>query len=288
MKGVIVRNAYYTTLSPRYQTVRLREAGEARGLEMSVYENKHPYFSDELPQEFADADVVFFFDKDVKLAYDLENARKVLLNPARSIEIADDKATTAVYLARYGLPHPKTIPSPKRFDKGTDPTYLAEVGAVLTYPLVVKQNGGSLGQQVYLAHDYEELLTIDREISEFDRLYQEYRKESEGESYRVLVIGGKTFCAMKLKSDSDFRSNAAMGGNAEKADLPEEFRALAEDTAKKFALNYVGVDLFCHKPEVIELNSNAYFRMAESVTGLDVAGAIVEEAMDLFRQKNTI
>ncbi|MBO7725072.1 MAG: hypothetical protein J6S40_01255, partial [Thermoguttaceae bacterium] len=55
---------------------------------------------------------VLFWDKDIPLAYRLENAGLRLFNRPRGIELCDDKAMTALSLEKAGIPHPKTIVAP--------------------------------------------------------------------------------------------------------------------------------------------------------------------------------
>lgn len=162
-----------------------------------------------------------------------------------------------------------------------DEGFLHAVGNRLGFPLVLKEDCGSLGEQVYLVKNFEELLVVDKRLSDKDRLYQSYEEKSRGESYRVIVVGKKTFCAVRLKNEGDFRSNAARGGVAEEAILSNEYRVLAEKVAELFDLDYCGVDLFCDRPSVIEVNSNAYFLTAEAVSKKNVARAIIERAIEL-------
>ena len=283
MQGVLVTNGYYFSPSSRHQVERLVQEAKNASVTLDVYENNGLYSGRELPETIKKASFALFFDKDAKLANAIESAKIKMLNPARSIEIADDKALTSVYLDRFGLPTPLTIPSPKRYDNGSDPAYLKKVGEKLGYPLVVKEDGGSLGQQVYLVKDEKELLSLDARLGNKDRLYQQYVEGSRGKSYRVLVVGGKVLCAMELSNGEDFRSNAAVGGIAKAVTLQKEYVDLAEQAAQKLSLGYCGVDLFCDRPSVIELNSNAYFLTAEKATGKNVARAIIEQAMSLVK-----
>ena len=283
MRGVVVVNGYYFSDASRHQSERVAEEGKKLGVEISVYQNDRPYAGRELPAEIKAADFCLFFDKDLVLARAIENAGVPLLNAAGAIEIADDKALTAVFLDGKKIPTPLTFPAPKRYDGKVDEAFLSSVGEKLGYPVIVKESAGSLGAQVYLAKDFASLVALDQKLADKPRLYQRFIEGSRGKSYRVIVVGGKVLLAMQLVNSADFRSNAAKGGKATPVELPDDYLSLAERTAQETGLRYCGVDLFCDAPSVIEVNSNAYFLTAERTTGKNVARAIVEEAIKLAK-----
>ncbi len=267
MRGIIVVNGYYSTDASRYQAARVEDELKKLGLDAEIYVNNRAIDV----SEKIDCDFAVYFDKDIYLARKLEADGVRLFNSARSIENADDKIKTAIILAKNGLPAPTVIPAPKRYDDGTDGEFLRSVGEKLGYPLVLKAAEGSLGMGVYLIDGYEKLLEYDKELASSARFYQEYVPSDGGESIRVIVIGGNAACAMRLKNKSDFRSNAAVGGTARAEELTAETALLAQNAAKALELDYCGVDLFYDGKNIIEVNSNAYFSVMESVTGVNVA-----------------
>lgn len=272
MRGIIVVNGYYRTDASVYQAERLKAELENIGVCAEIYENNRPVSLDKK----TDCDFAVYFDKDIYLARKLEADGVRLFNGAAAIENADDKIKTAIILQKNGLPTPTVIPAPKRYDGGTDGEFLFKVGKELGYPLVLKAAEGSLGIGVYLINSYEQLLTIDKELANKSRFYQEYVPSDMGESIRVIVVGGKAVCAMRLKNKSDFRSNAAVGGTAEREELTFNISELAEKAAKALELDYCGVDLFYTGDNIIEVNSNAYFSAMERVTGVNVAALYAE------------
>ena len=137
---------------------------------------------------------------------------------------------------------------------------------------------------VYLAKTKAELIKLDEETGAEEKLFQSYEEGSKGESYRVIVVGGKAVASMRLKSENDFRSNAHNGGIAEKAILSKEYLSLAEKAAEGLKLDYCGVDLFCDQPSIIEVNGNAYFENAERVSGINIAGVYAEYILEKIRR----
>jgi len=268
MRGVIVTNGYYFSPASVNQAERVREELQRLGAEVEIIKNNKPH---SVGTEF-DYDFAVFFDKDVNFAKILEESGVAVFNSSSSIENADDKLKTAVILESANISHPKTVPAPKRYVyDGADREFLKRTAEILGYPIVIKEAVGSLGEQVYLANNFDDLVTVDERIGNRDKLYQEYIAESRGKSIRAIVIGKKLVCAVEFSNGNDFRSNAHNGGKGKRVELNEEFKTTAEKTAAVFGLDYCGVDMFVSAPTVIEVNSNAYFKSTESVTGENIA-----------------
>lgn len=221
------------------------------------------------------ADLVLYLDKDKYASYALERAGYRLFNSSRSIALCDDKMLTYIALSNHGIKMPRTI-SPALDYKGNpmNEEKLASIAVELGYPLVAKTNYGSLGNGVYLIKNYAELQDFESKFHAIPRLYQEFISSSFGVDYRVIVIGGKFCVGMKRVNEDDFRSNVARGGKGEMVDIPKLFIAMAEKAARLLQLDYCGVDLLIGKdgePVLCEVNSNAFIKGIEEVTGYNVA-----------------
>lgn len=280
MRGLIVVNGYYKTAASVHQAERMQEELGALGAEAEIYENNRPW---SLGKSFG-GDFAVFFDKDAYLARALEADGIRVFNSSRATENADDKIKTQLILQRRpGLSLPDTIPAPLRYVKGIDRAFLKETAEKLGFPMVVKTARGSLGEGVFLARGFDELVALEERLSPQDRLYQKYYAGSRGESYRALIVGGKLLCAMRLRNPDDFRSNAAEGGLAERAELPKEHAEAAVAAAEALELDYCGVDLFTDGPAVIEVNAGAYFMNIERATGVNAAGAYARHILQKAR-----
>ena len=77
----------------------------------------------------------------------------------------------------------------------------------------------------------------------------------------------------RVSGGGDFRSNIASGGRGEKYDADEKTIKTAEKIARILDLDYCGIDfLFSEQGMIVcEVNSNAFFKEFEAVTGLNVA-----------------
>ncbi|GAE94442.1 ribosomal protein S6 glutaminyl transferase [Gracilibacillus boraciitolerans JCM 21714] len=90
-------------------------------------------------------DFVFFWDKDLFLARQLEKMGIRLFNSAKAIEICDDKALTYQHLADQQINMPKTIIAPKIFVELQDSSHLQMIKQALGFPLIIKEVFGSFG-----------------------------------------------------------------------------------------------------------------------------------------------
>ena len=145
--------------------------------------------------------------------------------------------------------------------------------------MIVKENYGSLGKQVYFAENYEQLLEIENKLIRVPHIFQEFISSSKGKDYRIIVIGGKVVAYMKRQNPNSYLSNLATGGTASKVELPENYLKIAEKCAEILGLDYCGVDILegpNKEPIVSEVNSNAFYEGIEKTTGVNVAGCYVD------------
>jgi ribosomal protein S6--L-glutamate ligase len=196
-------------------------------------------------------------------------------NPSDAILRARDKLRAHQLLAAHGIDLPATV-----FGDNPDDTtdLLALLGAP---PHVIKLNEGSQGAGVMLT----EKLSASRSVVEALRgLYasfvvQEFVEEAQGADLRCLVVGERVVAAMRRQApEGDFRSNLHRGGQAAAATVTAEQAAVAVRAAATLGLAVAGVDLIgsARGPLVLEVNSTPGLEGIEQVSGVDIAGAIVE------------
>ena len=227
-------------------------------------------------------DFVLFWDKDLRLAAELERQGLRLYNPAAAIEACDDKSLTWLICRHAGLPQAESIISPKKFhnDGLIDPELVLRAEALFGFPCVVKEVFGSFGQQVYLAKDAEELKNTILSIGERPYLIQRFIASSRGRDLRLQVVGDKVIAAMLRENADDFRANLTNGGHA--TDYTDKLTGqqteLALRAVKVLGLDFAGVDLlFGENGESIlcEVNSNAHFKNLFDCTGVNAAEYIL-------------
>lgn len=278
-QGIILVNAYTQAEAELNQPKRLKEELLRLGVQAEIIRNSPSALE-------AEGDFCVFLDKD-KYAARALGRRIRLFNRAEAIETCDDKMLT--FLELEGFPQPETISSLLCYTQGapTQREFLDEVEGRLGYPLVVKENHGSLGKQVYLVKNRGELGEIAERLKLVPHLYQKFIAESRGRDVRVISIGGEVVACMQRTNKADFRSNLSAGGSGAKIEATEEIRTLAKRISEKIRLDYCGIDLLLSKEGylVCEVNSNAFFGGIEKVTGMNVARAYAEDIYAEIYQK---
>lgn len=224
-------------------------------------------------------DTVVFWDKDTRLARAMEAVGARLYNSARAVEVCDDKLRTHEALARAGVPMPRTLAAPMTYVEMSEEgcAEFWRQAKTLGFPLVVKECFGSLGGQVYLAHDAEELRKLTFNMGAKPFLVQEFVAESAGNDKRLYVVGDRVVAAMRRHSDTDFRANIENGGVGFAYTPTAEEEALALRCCQVLGLHFGGVDLLDSAAGtlVCEVNSNAHMAGISACTGVDVAAEIM-------------
>lgn len=228
-----------------------------------------------------DSDFVLFWDKDVRLAKYLELMGYKVFNSSEAIYACDDKSRTHFLLAGANIPMPRTIVAPMTFDNigYTNTDFLKDTADRLGFPMVVKECFGSLGQQVYLVRDINELIERVKQIGTKPMLFQEYIKTSHGRDIRLQVVGKHVIASMYRYSESgDFRANLTIGGKMRSYQPTKEQMDLAIKSCEILGLDFAGVDMLFgerEEPIVCEVNSNAHFKTMYDCTGINAADAII-------------
>lgn len=143
---------------------------------------------------------------------------------------------------------------------------------------------GSQGIGVQLARTTKELFRYAESTwaQDHDFIVQKYYPESNGEDIRILVIGNEVIAGMKrYPHKGDFRSNIHQGGWAEGIKISAYYKTLARKAVKALGLDIAGVDIIETKdgPVIIEVNASPGFEGMEKVTGLNIAGKIINFAV---------
>lgn len=287
MKGFIYVNAYSKNEEYLYQARRMKEEFAKKNVAVDIIEGDKFLLYIEggnIVSKATEYDFCVFWDKDKYALTMLDKIGMPMFNSCKSILTCDDKMLTYIELANNGVPIPKTYAGLLCYQKNevVKPETM-DLIEELSYPMVVKNSYGSLGNGVFLARNREELAEIMEEVKCKSYLIQEYIKTSYGKDVRIIVIGDKIVGAMLRKSNNDFRSNIGSGGSGEVFELTDEMKALALKTAKILGLDYCGIDVLFGEngPVICEVNSNAYFFTFERVTGINVA----EHYVDFILQK---
>ena len=120
-----------------------------------------------------------------------------------------------------------------------------------------------------------------------DILIQECIKESLGKDLRIVVVGDRVLAGMRRQARiGDFRANFHRGGLSTQIEVSEQMQKVAIEACQTVGLHVAGVDLLESEegPRVIEVNSSPGLEGIEGCTGKNIAGEILDYAMDFCRQ----
>jgi [lysine-biosynthesis-protein LysW]--L-2-aminoadipate ligase len=205
------------------------------------------------------------------------------VNTAEVTELAGDKILTSLRLRERGIPTPRTIValSPEAAMRAIE-----EIG----YPAVLKPAVGSWGRlmaKVDNREAAEQILEHKAALTSpvHSVIYvQEYVPKPDRD-LRVFVVGSAAVAAMYRRS-SDWRTNAARGATTEAAEISKELGELSLRAAEAVGGGVLAVDLM-ESPNglvVHEVNPTPEFKALSAATGADIAGRIVDYAVDVGRR----
>lgn len=206
------------------------------------------------------------------------------LNKTAGVALAKNKIKTLHELFEAGLPQPRSTVIE---DKSCLEQAAEQVGG---YPLIIKAPYGTFGIGVHLASTEEEAEQI---LDSYERkhlwphaIVQEFIKEADGRDSRLFVIDGRVVAAMERSAqEGEFRSNVELGATAKVLEPSEELKSLAAKAVAALGLDYAGVDIVnsARGPLILEVNANAGFKTLEEVSGINIARALIEYAVQRLR-----
>lgn len=207
-----------------------------------------------------------------------------LVNDVAAVLTARNKFLTQQVLTAAGLPCPATV-----FVNEAS-GFAPAVDRLGGYPVVAKPANARQGQGVLLVKDKEDAAR--RVLDGFDRqrgvMVQRYIAPHERSDIRALVIGGELVCAARLTpQQGEFRANFHLGGDIRPVDLSPDMAAVAKAAATAVGCDVAGVDMMVDGdgPMIVEVNYSPGFKGLEAAGRLDVAGRIIDLAIDRYQQK---
>ena len=207
-----------------------------------------------------------------------------VLNGAVSIARSRDKLRALQLLTRRNIDVPTTVCA--RSPAGVE----AALGLVGGCPAIVKLQQGTQGIGTMIAETPQAVHSL---LETFwamgqDIVLQQYIAEAKGRDLRVIVVGGRVVASMRrVAKPGEFRSNLHRGGRGKPVMPDPEYVEAALRAARAVGLEVAGVDLLETKsgPKILEVNSSPGFEGLERATGLDIAGAIIDRALVLARER---
>jgi [lysine-biosynthesis-protein LysW]--L-2-aminoadipate ligase len=276
-----------------YSRVRVEEkwifnALEKRGIDFERLDDRAIHFDLENPAPWKEYDAVI--ERSISYnsglyALRILNAFGITtVNTAAVAEACGDKLTTSTLLAKAGLPQPRNVVA---FTPESALDALEELG----YPAVVKPVVGSWGRLLAKVNDrdaaeaiFEHKATLGS--TQHQVFYVQEYIEKPGRDIRVVVIGDRVLTAMYRKSEH-WITNTARGGEGEICPLTPEIESICLDAAKAMGGGVLAIDLIEHSERgylINEINHTMEFHTMQPLSGIDIAGEIVDFTVSLVKE----
>jgi [lysine-biosynthesis-protein LysW]--L-2-aminoadipate ligase len=209
-----------------------------------------------------------------------ENGQRTV-NTYEVIATSGDKLLTSLGLAKRGVPTPRTRVA---FTTQSALETIEQMG----YPVVLKPLNGSWGRLLAKINDRDAAETIlehKHTLGGYPHsifYIQEYI-EKPGRDIRSFVVGDETIAAI-YRHSPHWITNTARGAEASNCPITPEIDRLSRAAAEAVGGGVVAVDIL-ETPDsrllVSEVNHTPEFRNSIAPTGVDIAGRIVDYALEV-------
>jgi len=280
-----------------YSRVRVEEkwifgALEQRGIDYDRLDDRSVHFDLDQPEHWQQYDAVL--ERSISYHSGLYSLRLLnafgvpTVNAAVVAEVCGDKLMTSAALARASVPQPHNAAA------FTVQAALEAIEA-FGYPVVLKPVIGSWGRLLAKVNDRDAAEAVLEHKSTLGSVQhsvfyiQEYIAKP-GRDIRVVVIGERVLTAMYRKSEH-WITNTARGGEGELCPISPEVEELSLRAARAVGGGVLAVDLVEH-PErgliVNEVNHTMEFHTMQPLSGIDIAGEIVDYTVNRARLRAAI
>jgi len=209
-----------------------------------------------------------------------DNGQRVV-NVYDVIATSGDKLLTSLALAKRGVPTPRTRVA-------FTPQTALEVIEQMGYPVVLKPLNGSWGRLLAKINDRDAAETILEHKHTLGGYHhsifyiQEYI-DKPGRDIRSFVVGGEVIAAI-YRHAPHWITNTARGGEATSCPITPEIECISRAAAEAVGGGVVAVDILEAQDGrllVSEVNHTPEFRNSIAPTGVDIAGCIVDYALEV-------
>lgn len=206
----------------------------------------------------------------------LQQQGVISINPPRTLEIAIDKWLTLHHLRRAGLEIPATAVCQRR-------QQAMEAFERLGGDVVVKPIFGGEGRGIMRVQDADLAWRVFSALEQLRQVaYLQEFVPHFGYDLRLLAVGSK-IAAVRRESKEDWRTNVSRGAIAVPIEPTSEQILMVKRVMQQMQANTLGIDLLpaCNgKTYLLEVNAVPGWRGTASATGIDVAGWMIEAAIE--------
>ena len=261
------------------------EALDKRGVTYERIDDRNASFDLSHPGHWCDFDVVL--ERSISYSHGLY-ATQVLnawgvptVNMAHVAATCGDKVATTSALARAGVPQPRTKVA---FTAEAAIEAIEELG----YPVVLKPVVGSWGRLLSKVNDRDaaEAILEHKEILgsyQHSIFYIQEYIQKPGRDIRAFVVGDQTICAI-FRTSQHWITNTARGGQGEVCPVTPELDEICRKAAQAVGGGVLAIDVF-EDPQrgylINEINHTMEFHTLAPITGVDIAGVIVDYTLSV-------
>jgi ribosomal protein S6--L-glutamate ligase len=277
--------------------VALKEAGEALGAEVVVINPKEcSVINFAKPQVLHNGEPLIGYDAILVRGSETRHEFKMyiveyltslgtlMINPADSIKICNNKFDTQSLLNSIGIKTPNTV-ALVRIEQLDAAVHLLEE----KFPMIVKTVSGSHGVGVIKVETYESLKSLVQYLlaNDIQIMIQEFIPHTE--SGRIMVLGDKVLASvMRSIPDGDFRSNMDQGAELSKYEATPKEAEVALKVAEALGCMLSAIDYIIDadgEMVIFEANSSPGLKGIQGVNeNIDIAKEIMQFVVGIAEQ----
>ncbi|MFV0361641.1 MAG: RimK family alpha-L-glutamate ligase [Suipraeoptans sp.] len=261
MQGLLIYNKDEISINRAFIKM-LIDSSERHNIELKVmaYENAVEYLYE--LRNSGNLDKVKFAinrTRNYMFAKQMEDYKIRVFNSSLIAQIGNDKLHAYQEMDKIGI------------------EYLQLVKSEFSFPYVIKSRAGHGGTQVFMINDIHELDLAKKALKGLPYICQKVAS-TLGRDLRIYVIGNRIVKAILRSSESDFRSNYGLHGNASVYKLSSEEKALVKKISEYIDADYVGIDFVFDNDKLMfnEIEDVVGARMLYSITDINIAELLIK------------
>lgn len=199
-----------------------------------------------------------------------------VVNSSSVAHVCEDKFATSLRLHKHKVP---TIPFALVFSEIQAIEAIEQLGG---FSVVIKPTLGSWGRLLAKINDRDALEAVLEQKQVLGSpahkaFYIQKYVEKSGRDIRATTVGNRVVCAIYRES-THWITNTARGAEAKPCLVDRELRRICTAASRAVGGGVLGIDVFETDTGYVvnEVNHTTEFKNVQRVTGVDVAGRIIE------------